>query len=550
MEKARQKLLEINLFGNCFVRSMRPGLFDIKGSKLKAMIALLATAPGGIRSRAFLQKTLWTPAQYDSGCQNVRRALSDIKKIMGQAYEQVLEASQTEIALDLQKVSFSGKPGNGLFLEGLGIEHPRFQRWLDAIRDNPRQLYPIFNMETPVRQIQAIPSIAVLPFPLIVGNRDQQVLGDWLAEQICRSLSRSNLVSVISHLSSRALAKRQIEVGLVRSAFNVDYCVTGSLRVLGERMILDADLIDAWSGKILTTRSFDYSLKDFLAVSSTGVAEIVGVIGRIIADEALRHVIDRPIHDIQFHQLLVAGIGLMHQMTLASFARSREMIREVIHRYPDSAEAHAWLAEWYVMSIFNGWSTDTDRDTREAKRLSQRALEIDPDNAFCITMSGVVHNNLLRDQDRALSCFAEAVHLNPNQPTAWLSKGVLHAYRDEAKEAVAAVDKARFLSPLDPFAYFYDSLSSTAYLAAEKYDRALELADRALFRNSNELSSLRVKISALYHLGRKADAKIVASELLRKQPGFDLKLYLEQHPAAEFRVGKNMAKALSASGLK
>ncbi len=545
-----QKLLEINLFGTCIARSMNTAdKFEITGSKHKALLALLVTAANGRRARGFLQETLWLPSQFDSGSQNLRRALSDLKKIMGHTFSELFHISHSEIAIETDKVRYLGRPGSGVFLEGIGISHPLFERWLNSIRENPKPLYALYNLETSSGRNTTLPSITVLPFPLIVGDPDNAILGDWLAEEICRSLSRSNLVSVISHLSSRALAKRTIEIGVVRSAFNVDYCVSGSLRVVGTRMIPSADLIDAWSGKILWTRTFDHDCNVFLAASSTGIAEIVGGIGYTIVSQALEHISERPLNDLQHHQMLVAGVGLMHQLTLSSFARSREIIREVIRNAPDSAEAYAWLAEWHVLSVFNGWSTDQKADTKHARAYSGKALELDPGNAFCVTTDGVVQNNLLNRHDTAGNRFDQAVSINPNQATAWLSKGVLHAYRDEAEEAVAAADKARQLPPLDPFQYFFDSLSSTAYLAAEDYDRALDFAEKSLSRNRNELSSLRVKISALHHLDRKADAKIAAKELLQRQPGFNLKTYLKDHPAADHRIGQNMVRALRVAGL-
>ena len=69
------------------------------------------------------------------------------------------------------------------------------------------------------------------------------------------------------------------------------------------------------------------------------------------------------------------------------------------------------------------------------------------------------------------------------------------------------VEKALHLSPLDPFGYLYDSLASTAYLAAEDFERTLDYADRSLVKNDRHLSSLRVRICALHHLGRKAEAR-------------------------------------------
>ena len=134
------KRIEINLFGACLVRSAEPGGFEITGAKHKALFALLASAPFGRRTRPFLQETLWGTACYDTGRQSLRRALSDIKQIMGESFAEVLTSTNSDVTLDLSRVSFIGRPGAGEFLEGLDLREAGFCRWLGAMRLNPEQV--------------------------------------------------------------------------------------------------------------------------------------------------------------------------------------------------------------------------------------------------------------------------------------------------------------------------------------------------------------------------------------------------------------------------
>ena len=145
---------------------------------------------------------------------------------------------------------------------------------------------------------------------------------------------------MISHLSAREIAKQPFVLKDVRDNLAVDYCVTGSLRVLDDEVILDADFIDATSRVILWTRQFSGSVRDFLHGDGAAVSEIVKTVGRTIASDAIAHTKGLPVNEIEDHRLLVAGIGLMHQLKLESFARSRAMIEEAIDRAPQTAEAH------------------------------------------------------------------------------------------------------------------------------------------------------------------------------------------------------------------
>jgi tetratricopeptide (TPR) repeat protein len=132
---------------------------------------------------------------------------------------------------------------------------------------------------------------------------------------------------------------------------------------------------------------------------------------------------------------------------------------------------------------------------------------------------------------------------------AWLLSAVLSAFRDDGRDAVARAEKALRLSPADPFGYFFDSLASTAYVAAQDWERALAMAERSMSKNDRHISTLRTRICALHFLGRGEEARAVAADLLRRQPDFTVSTYRRSHPAAKFKVGENMTTALSAAGI-
>ncbi|CAM5193360.1 TolB amino-terminal domain-containing protein OS=Bosea thiooxidans OX=53254 GN=SAMN05660750_05020 PE=4 SV=1 [Bosea thiooxidans] len=542
------ELLQINLFGACAVSSTVSGGFVVSGAKHRALLALLATAPFGRRTRAFLQETLWGATCYDTGRQSLRRALSDLRHIMGTSFEQLIVGSNADLSLDLSRVRFLGHVASGPFLEGLDIREPGFVAWVTGIRQNPGQLAALFRGSQELFS-PLLPVVAVLPFRALDGEHPTSVLGDWIAEEICRSLSRSHLLAVISHLSCRVLASTQIDIAAVRSVLQADYCVTGTLRRLAGNLILDCDFVDTRSGQILWTRQFEQTAERFLDGSTDGIAAIVATVGTAIAEQALVYARSKVLAAIDDHSLLISGVALMHRSTLRDFARARELLEEAARRAPYTPELHAWLGKWYVLSVFNGWSADVARETRNALDCTAHALDLEPGNAFGLTIDGFAQNNLLRRLDIADARYSAALERNPNAGLSWLLKGALHAFRDEGEAAVKATERARRLSPLDPFGYFYDSLNATAHLAMGDHQRALDLADRSLGQNDRHLSTLRTKIVALHSLGRKQEAIVAGQELLRRQPDFTVSGYQRSHPAAEFEFGRNAAAALRAAGI-
>ncbi len=542
------KLLQINLFGACSVRSSEESGFEVGGAKHKALFALLATAPFGRRTRAFLQETLWGVACYDTGRQSLRRALADIKAVMGSVFGDLITSTNAEVTLDLSRVQFVGRPGQGTFLEGLEIRETGFQQWLAAIRANPAQLDGLFSLSTRGDGASILPIVAVLPFRAVGGEAADATVGDWLAEEMCRSLSRSRLLAVISHLSAREFASAGIDIAAVRNRLKADYCLAGSIRRSGRDFVLDADFVDVRSGRILWTRQFASPIDSVMQAAEGGIAAVVGAVGAAIADEALAHVAGRQLSEVEDHRLLVAGVRLMNRSTLRDLARSRQLLEEAQRRAPHAAEPHAWLSKWYVLSVFNGWSVDAEADRRLGIDSGARAIDLSPDNAFCLAIDGLVQNNLFKRFDRAESRFRAALAANPSEALSHLLLGTLHAFRDEAGPAVSMTEKARLLSPLDPFRYYYESLSAAAYLSAGEYELALDLAESSLALNERHTSTIRAKMVALHNLGRDEELQVAGEQLRRLTPDLTVSGYLRSHPAADFKFGQRGAAALRAAG--
>ncbi|WP_299609394.1 hypothetical protein [uncultured Tateyamaria sp.] len=542
------KVLEINLFGPCVVRKAGQNGYEITGTKHKALFALLATAPFGRRTRSFLQDTLWGQSTFDSGRQSLRRAVSDIKALLGEDFEDFLTATHSELTLTLQNVRFLGRPGGATFLEGLDIREHGFEEWLNNIRQNPSQIYGLFSTAHQPPPPSILPTVAVVPFRLISSDQSMSVMGDFVAEEVCRSLSKSSLMSVISHMSARQLSVQNLDTQTIQNTLGAHYCLNGSLRTQDLNATLDADFIDTSTGRILWTRSFTAPVADFLSSKSEAIAELTTAVGRMIASDTVRYARGRHLSDLEDHRLLLAGVGMMHELKLASFAKARQLIEESVARAPHAAEPLAWLGDWYIMSIWNGWSSDAKSDALLASEFTQRALDLDPDNSLCLAVDGVVHSALNNSQGVAEKRFSKALEVNPNDAMSWLFSGVTHAFRDNSATAVEYVEKAHRLSPIDPLGYLFHSFASFAHVSAEEYEQAVELADLSLELNARHVSTLRTKLCAHYHLDQHEEMMQTGQRLRRQLPYFDLEEYRQKHPAADYDVGRRMVTALQAAG--
>lgn len=541
--------LDISLFGTCAVQIIGGVGGEIRGAKHRALIAILATAPLGRRTRSYLQNTLWGQSDYDSGHQNLRRALADLRKLLGDDFDTIIHTTNSDVELDLEHVRFVSDPSTGAFLQDLNLAERDFQDWVNAIRRRPEQIGALFRTAPRARMRRHRPRVTVLPLGHIGDDPALSILGDWIAEQSCRYLSRSNLMSVISHLSSRVMAQKRIVIPDVRKTLEVDYLMTGTIRHDHGEIVCDFDFIEAETGQILWSRSLSVASVNALDDLHAKLNDIVHAVGRAIAESAVAAVRGYAMTDIADHNLMIAGVSLMHRRTMRDFLRSREFLIEATERMPNMAEPQAWLGKWYVLYVFKGFSIDRSGDTQRAIDCAARALDIDPESSFGLTIDGFANSNLLKNFDLAETRYDAALKLNPNESLAWLLAGSLHAFKDDGLAAIEATRTARRLSPIDPFGYYYDSLASTAHLAAENYAEALEFANRSLEINDRHVSTWRAKVTALHFLGREAEARDAAVAIQRRLPGFSLAEYRQSHPVAHSKLGQRVIEALTASGI-
>ena len=103
-------------------------------AKQCAMLALLATAPNGKRTRPWLQDTLWSLSGPDLGRASLRRALSDLRQRLGDVFAEIFEVTNDAIRLRLDRIEVIGTPADGAFLEGIDIPEEGFEDWLTQQR--------------------------------------------------------------------------------------------------------------------------------------------------------------------------------------------------------------------------------------------------------------------------------------------------------------------------------------------------------------------------------------------------------------------------------
>lgn len=393
------------------------------------------------------------------------------------------------------------------------------------------------------------PTIAVLPVTALLTPAEHRPLGDILAEELIRRLSRSADFNVISRLSTTALSARGMTTQEIGERLDADYVVSGGFRSDGKRVIAELEMSGCANARVVWTERLDTTVEDLFGDGADLIRGAAEDIFSAILKQELRRARRQPAVTLPGYSLLLGAVTLMHRLSPEEHQQARAMLETLIERGGQQAVAHAWMANWHVLKVIQGWSVNEAEDSYLAEEHSRRALDADPESSQALAIDGFVQTHLARRLDTAEERYRQAVESNPNNSLAWLLKGTLHAFRDEGAEAMHDTQLAMRLSPLDPLRFIYETHAAGACLAAGDFFRARMLAHRSRRANRLHVSTLRVLAAALWGLDRRDEARAVVDELRALDPGLTVSGYLKRSPGADHATGRLVAAALKGAGL-
>ena len=404
---------------------------------------------------------------------------------------------------------------------------------------------------TPSAAVQAHgrPSIAVIPFQLRSDDARFESIGDGLADDTIAALSRMADFFVVSRLSTMAFRHAPVGVRRIGEMLGVQYVLSGSVQTAYPKALLVAELADARDGRIVWSQRFQGDVADMFAMQGELARKVVQSLTPFVRSLELKKARITNFEQLDAYAITLRGVELMHRLASEDFMQARTAFETAIARDPVSPRAHAWLAKWHVLRVAVGASENPAQDSAEASACAERALACDADDALALAVDAHVSAWSRHDLNAAESRLAEALAANPNEPLAWLWRGLTHTWRGHGHEAVQCSERALSLSPLDPMQYYFNSLAGMASLIAESYERAIELSTRSLRDNSLHTPTLRTLVAALVLSGRTAEARASMSRLRELEPGLTASVLRARYPGRDSPQAGRFIDALVEAGL-
>jgi TolB-like protein/tetratricopeptide (TPR) repeat protein len=385
-------------------------------------------------------------------------------------------------------------------------------------------------------------AICVLPFANMSGDPEQQYFSDGITEDIITELSRWRFLSVRSRSASFRNRGIAVDMKQVARELNVRFIVEGSIRRMGERIRISAQLIDAETGSHIWADKFDRSLAELFTVQDQVVQTIVStLVGRVQASDTER-ARRKPPASLAAYECVLKGNALPWDDTDGATEATR-LFSKAIEIDPGYGLAHALLAAM----CYGKWLKDpgdSDAALQEAFALANRAVELDENESTCFSMLAQVHL-LRRSFDLALQHMRRAVDMNPNNQWNAADMGAILIYVDQAEEALVWFKRAREIDPYFDQPWYWRVVGQ-AYMVLHRYEEALGAFDYLPARPYRVAAYMAGCYARLADIER---AKASAAECLAMKPDFSVRQFMAKQPFKNPADAEDLAESLRMAGL-
>src|SRR5262245_15241505 len=291
------------------------------------------------------------------------------------------------------------------------------------------------------------PSIAVLPFQNMSGDPEQEYFVDGLVEDIITALSRFRSLFVIARNSSFTYKGRAVDIKQVGRELGVRYVLEGSVRKAGNRLRITAQLIDAASGAHTWADRFEGALEDVFALQDDVTVKAVAAIAPHLERAEVERAKRRPPGNTDAYDCYLRGLSCLSPMSADNLMKAMRLFKQASALDPDYAVAYAMAMSCHVNRSGFGLVEDIEHERSEVTRLLQIVMRIGQEDGVALSQAAWAVAYVLRDLASAKRLIDRAVELNPNLATAWTTSGWINVWLGHPDIALEHLGRALRLDP-------------------------------------------------------------------------------------------------------
>ena len=453
----------------------------------ETLLALLENS-GHILEKEELLKRVWPGTFVEEG--TLVQNISTLRKVLGEApdgsaYIETIPRRGYRFAGAVRKTDFEpGSEGNSPPRPIVTTRRAGWQGWIVALAMAAVSLGTLFLARERIwPRTDPAPKkimLVVLPFENLSGDSQQEYFSSGLTEEMITQLGdlEPNRLGVIARTSAMQYQGAKKDTREIGRELGVDYILEGSVRREGDRVRINAQLIQVKDQTHLWARDYDRNLRDILALQS----EVAGAIAREIKlkltpDESARLASTPPLNP-EVYELYLKGRYFWNKRTEDGFAKAIRYFGQASALDPKYAQPYAGLADAYaLLGSMPNLEISRGEAMPKAKSAALEALHLNNSLADAHTSLAFVEMQYEWDWPGSEKEFKRAFELNPNYATAhqWYAVWLMSQGKQDA-----ALEEERRAQEADPLSTIIKTDTAQLLVYAGRYDEAVQQAQRAL----------------------------------------------------------------------
>ena len=337
-----------------------------------------------------------------------------------------------------------------------------------------------------------VPSIAVLPFTNMSADPEQEYFCDGLAEELIDALARLDGLRVVARTSAFQFRGKGHDLTDVGEKLRVRTILEGSVRKAGNRLRINAQLINAEDGYHLWSERYDRTMDDIFEVQDEIARTVVEKLKVKLLGNQDTAVITQPTDNLEAYQLYLKARHFSSRFTKEGLTQAVEYLLQAVSQEPNYAQAHAELASVYTWMAWFNWAPPR-KAMLDAKEAALKALSLDEGISEAHTALGLVYDVYEWDWSRADQAYRQAIALSPGD--AWTRSHYAFSLMHTGRTA-AAVTQARRGVELDPLSVFSNRFLAVVLYFDRRFDESLEQAHVVLALDPSDFLAYMILGSA------------------------------------------------------
>jgi adenylate cyclase len=336
----------------------------------------------------------------------------------------------------------------------------------------------------PVAAVSMAKSVAVLPFANLSADQENEYFTDGMADEIINALSKIQSLRVASRTSSFAFKGKNEDIGEIGKKLKVSTVLEGSMRKMGNKLRITAQLINAADGYQLWSERYDREMEDVFAIQDDISQSIVKALRVILSEGEKKQIENARVVDVKAYDYYLRGRQYFHHFRRKSLEYARQMFNRAIEIDPEYARAYAGVAD--SCSLLYTYFDARESNLRQADVASLKAIELEPDLAEAHVARAIALLMWKRFEE-AEPEFEKAMKLDPKLFGAVYWFGRMRLSQGMFEDAVKLLERSALIRPED---YQVPGFHARALISLGRADEA-----EALYRRQTRLVTEHLELN-------------------------------------------------------